>query len=122
MKKKDAFKGVKHEIPREYETVVILNPEIEEAQLNQFMDKIKDIMLKNKAEFINFSDWGTRKLSFKIKNSSRGKYLVIRFSSNGSFIQELERNLKIMDDCLRFQTVVSAKNTEVVKEEAANVQ
>jgi small subunit ribosomal protein S6 len=114
--KKNLLKEIEHQFPKKYETLIILNPDIEESRLNQFLDKIKDIMSKNNAEFINFEDWGSRKLSYDIKRLNRGKYILVHFSAKGSFIQELERNLRIADDCIRFQTVVFTKDIEPKKE------
>ncbi|MCL4542509.1 MAG: 30S ribosomal protein S6 [Deltaproteobacteria bacterium] len=120
MKKKNFLKEIKHQFLKKYETAVILNPDMEELKFNQFLDKVKDIMSKNNAEFLDFHDWGTRRLSYGIKNFNRGKFAIIHFSANGPFIQELERNLKIMEDCMRFQTVVYTKNLQAVKEEVIN--
>ncbi len=120
LKKKNFLKEIEHQFPKKYETVVILNPDMEELKFNQFLDKVKEIMSKNGAEFLDFNDWGIRKLSYDIKNFNRGKFAVIHFSAKGSFIQELERNLKIIEDCIRFQTVVYTKNLETVKEEVVN--
>lgn len=120
MKKKNFLKGIEHGFPKKYETVVILNPDMEELRFNQFLDKVKDIISKNDAEFLDINDWGTRKLSYDIKNFNRGKFIVIHFSAKGPFIQELERNLRIIEDCIRFQTVVYTKNLETVKEEVVN--
>ena len=78
-------------------------------------------MSKNSAEFLNFEDWGIRKLSYDIKKLNRGKFILIHFSAKGSFIQELERNLKISDDCIRFQTVVYTQDIEPKKENKEEV-
>ncbi len=121
MVKKNLFKNIEHQFPKKYETLVILNPDIEETKFNNFLDKIKDIMSKNSAEFLNFEDWGIRKLSYDIKKLNRGKFILIHFSAKGSFIQELERNLKISDDCIRFQTVVYTQDIEPKKENKEEV-
>jgi small subunit ribosomal protein S6 len=114
--KKNFLKKIEHQFPKKYETLIILNPDIEENRLNQFLDKIKDVMSKNGAEFLDFEDWGARKLSYDIKKLNRGKFILVHFSAKGSFIQELERNLRISDDCVRFQTVVFTKDIEPKKE------
>lgn len=119
MKKNDFFKSIVHEFPKKYEVVVVLNPDIEEMRFNSFLDKIKEITSKNDAEFLDFLDWGSRKLAYNIKGFNRGKYVVIHLSAKGSFVSELERNLRIMDDCLRFQTVVFTKDLEIAKEKEA---
>lgn len=120
MKSDNFLKKINHQVSKKYETLVILNPDMEELRFNQFLDKVKDIFSKNNAEFLDFDDWGTKKLSYDINNFNRGKYVVIHFSANGSFIYEFERNLRIMDDCIRFQTVVFTKTAEPVKEEVVN--
>lgn len=121
MVKKKIFKEIEHQFPKKYETLIILNPDIEETKFNQFLDKIKDIMSKNNAEFLNLEDWGTRKLSYDIKKLNRGKFIIVHFSAKGSFIQELERNLRISENCIRFQTVVFTKDIEPKKENKEEV-
>ncbi len=118
MAKKNFLKGIVHEFSKKYETLIILNPDTDESSLNKLIDKIKDVMSKNGAEFINFEDWGARKLSYDIKKLNRGKFVLIHFSAKGSFIKELERNLRIWDECIRFQTVVFTKDIETKKENA----
>lgn len=120
MKKKDLFKDVTHEFAKKYETMAILNPDLEEAGLNKFIDNVKEVISENDAEFLDFSDWGSRKLPYLIKNFNRGRFVVIHFSSKGSFIKEFDRKLKLMEDCIRFQTIVFTKNMEPQKEEAVN--
>ena len=116
MAKKNFLKEIVHEFSKKYETLIILNPDTDESGLNKFIDKIKDIITKNGAEFINFEDWGARKLSYDIKKLNRGKFVLIHFFAKGSFIKELERNLRIWDECIRFQTVVFTKDIESKKE------
>lgn len=116
MAKKVFLEEIRHIFPKKYEILIILNPDIDENKFNQFLDKVKGIMSKNNAEFLDFEDWGTKKLSYEIKKFNKGRFIVIHFEANGSFILELERNLKIADDCMRFQTIVLVKNTELKKE------
>lgn len=120
MAKKNLFKKIEHQFPKKYETLVVLNPDIDELKLGQFIDKIKDVMAKNSAEFESFDDWGVRKLSYDIKKFNRGKFGLIHFTAKGSFVQELERNLRISDDCFRFQTVVMTGDYEQKKKNSDN--
>ncbi|MFW0884873.1 30S ribosomal protein S6 [Candidatus Acidulodesulfobacterium sp. H_13] len=117
MAKKVFLEEIRHIFPKKYEILIILNPDIDENKFNQFLDKIKGIMSKNNAEFLDFEDWGTKKLSYDIKKFNKGRFIIVHFEANGSFIQELERNLKIADDCMRFQTVVLIKSTKPKKKE-----
>ena len=77
MVKKNFLKQIEHQFPKKYETLIILNPDIEENRFNQFLDKIKDVMSNNGAEFLDFEDWGARKLSYDIKKLNRGKFILV---------------------------------------------
>ncbi len=116
MAKKNFLSKIEHQFPKKYETLIILNPDIDEPKLNQFQSKIKDIMSKNGAELISFEDWGSRKLSYDIKKLNKGKFVSVNFLAYGSFIREFERNLRIADECIRFQTLVFNRDLEIKKE------
>ena len=129
MKKKDVKKNskmstlgllMKHGIPKKYELVIVLNPDIDESKYSQIIEKIKAIISSDGGELLDINDWGVRKLSYGIKKFNRGRYVIIRFLAEGPIVHELERNLRIMDDCLRYQTLVFTKNLEAPKEEAVN--
>jgi small subunit ribosomal protein S6 len=119
--KNNIFSDINHNFPRKYETVIIINPDLDDSQYNQFIEKIKGIIVKENAEIVSISDWGLRKLSYEIKKISKGRYVVIHFLAKSNVVAELERNLRNIEDCLRYQTVLFTNDLESSKEEAVNV-
>ncbi len=115
------FSDINHNFFRKYEIVIIINPDFDDSQYNQFVEKIKGIIAKEGAEIISVSDWGLRKLSYEIKKTGKGRYIVVHFLAKSNVVAELERNLRNTEDCLRYQTVLFTNDLESSREEAVNV-
>lgn len=83
-----------------YETIAIINPSIDEAALKGTVEKIKDLISANgKVESVE--EWGNKKLAYPVKKHSEGYYVLVNFSSNPEFIDELERVYNITDEVLK---------------------
>jgi ribosomal protein S6 len=51
-------------------------------------------------------DWGMRDLTYRIKKQRRGYYVRLEYDSTPAALKELERNLRLSEDVLRFLSVV----------------
>jgi small subunit ribosomal protein S6 len=49
--------------------------------------------------------WGLRSLAYRIKKNRKGHYVLLNINAPGNAVMELERQLKINEDVLRFITV-----------------
>ena len=67
-----------------YESVVIINPNVEETKVNEL---------------------GKKKLAYEVKKNKEGYYVVYDFEANPNLIAELERNYRITDDVIKFIVV-----------------
>lgn len=83
-----------------YETIMIINSTIEEAAIKSTIEKIKDLISANGA-VESVEEWGNKKLAYPVKKHSEGYYVLVNFSSNPEFIDELERVYNITDDVLK---------------------
>ncbi len=115
--KKNVLKKIKHSKAKKYETVILFNPDADENVYNEAIEKITKIISDKKGNLIAINDWGVRKLSYNIKKFNRGRYIILHFSGENTAIFELERNLRIMDNCIRYQTLIFTKDLEPKKEE-----
>ena len=50
-----------------------------------------------------------RDLAYPIRKQQRGYYVLLEYTSTADAVKELERNLKIADEILRFVSVASQK-------------
>ena len=84
-----------------YESVIIINPNVDEAGVKALEDKFTELINENgKVEKVD--SMGKRKLAYEIKKFGEGTYLVFNFESKPEAIKELERVYRITDDVLKF--------------------
>ena len=87
-----------------YESVVIINPAVEEAKINELTTKLTD-MINNDGKVEKADNLGKKKLAYPVKKNAEGYYVVLYFTANPSIIAELERNYRISDDVIKFMTI-----------------
>ena len=107
---------------RRYETIFITHPELSEEELSELRQKVNSILASYKGDLIKFDDWGTKKLTYEIRKNSRGHFFLMDYLAGTDLIRELERNLRLHDHVLRFQTVrigdqISPETLKTLKEE-----
>ena len=83
-----------------YETIMIINSSIEEAAIKSTIDKVKDLISAN-GTVESVEEWGNKKLAYPVKKHSEGYYVLVNFSSNPEFVDELERVYNITDEVLK---------------------
>ena len=87
-----------------YETVFIINPNVEEAGIKELIQKFSDL-INNAGKVENVEEMGKRKLAYEIKKNKEGYYVVINFEAQPELIKELERIYRITDDVIKFIVV-----------------
>jgi small subunit ribosomal protein S6 len=90
---------------RRYDLIFIVQPDLSEEETKAVSDRYLQIITGQKGIIIKTEDWGKRRLAYDIKKQSRGNYFLVDFYGPGSMIREIERNLKIDDNILKFITV-----------------
>jgi len=84
-----------------YETLFIINPDLDEESTKAVVDKFKNL-LETSAELENIDEWGKRRLAYKIMDKSEGYYVLANFSAVSDFPRELERIYKITDEIIKY--------------------
>ena len=87
-----------------YESVVIINPNVEENGLKALIEKFSTLInTDGKVEQVN--ELGKKKLAYEINKNKEGYYIVFEFEAKPSLIAELERNYRITDEVIKFIVV-----------------
>ena len=87
-----------------YESVIIVNPNVDEEGLKALEDKFTGLINENgKAEEVKYM--GLKKLAYEINKSREAHYVLINFEAKPEFIKELERIYRITDEVLKFIVV-----------------
>ncbi len=98
-----------------YETLFVVKPTLTEEEITVQITKIKNILAKEGAELLGTNDMGMRKLAYPVQKNDRGYYTVLFYKAEGAVISELERNLKINEDVIKFLTVKYTNNKEMAQ-------
>lgn len=87
-----------------YESVIIINPSVEEQGVKDLISTFTDLINKNgKVEKVD--ELGKRKLAYEVKKNKEGYYVVFTFEAKPDSIAELERNYRITDEVIKFIVV-----------------
>jgi small subunit ribosomal protein S6 len=89
----------------EYELVVIVTPEVTEEKQEARLNTIGQYITGHGGTITNVDKWGKRRLSYPIKKSFDGIYTVFKFTLPPGASRELENNLRISEDVLRYLMV-----------------
>src|SRR4030065_2344725 len=89
---------------RKYETIFILDPDLEEEQTQSAIEKVKGIITQNNGEILKVEDWGKRKLAYEVKKKAKGHYILIHFTGSPALVSELERNFRVMDAVIKYMS------------------
>jgi small subunit ribosomal protein S6 len=86
---------------RQYELMVILDPETEERTVDKTMDKFLTVVKSDGGTVDNVDIWGRRRLAYDIKKKSEGIYVVVTMSAEPATAQELDRQLNLSESVMR---------------------
>ncbi|MGF1469433.1 MAG: 30S ribosomal protein S6 [Sandaracinaceae bacterium] len=90
---------------REYELIYILRPNATTAEGTKVFDRVGEILERFGARLTKVDNWGKRRLAYPIKKLTRGVFVLLKFVGPGDVVAEIERNLRNLDEVIRYQTI-----------------
>ena len=91
---------------REYEIMLILPAEADEALVGTAVGRIERIVTEGGGEVRNIDRWGRRRFAYELQRQHEGYYVVVRFSAAPDVQPELDRTLNLADEVIRHKIVV----------------
>ena len=95
-----------------YETLFIINPDLEESEITKTIDAVQEIITAGGGTILKVDRWGRRQLAYLIQNKREGYYVIIYFQSPSTIIDELNRRYKLTDSIMR-NLVVQPNKSQV---------
>jgi len=86
---------------RQYEMMVILDPEVEERTVGPSLDKYLSVITTQGGSVDKVDIWGRRRMAYEIKKRSEGIYAVVDFTASSDTAKELDRQLGLNEAVLR---------------------
>lgn len=105
---------------RNYETVFILTPVLNESQVQETVEKFTQVLKENSADIINQESWGLRKLAYPIQKKSTGYYFLVEFTGSGNIVDTLELAFRRDERVIRFLTTVLDKHAVTYNQRRRN--
>ena len=93
---------------RNYELVLIINPEVVDEAFDATIDSISQLIIGKGGVVSDVGRWGKRKLAYPIEHCREGSYVLIKCMLKPTLTRELEATLRISEKVLRHLLV----NTE----------
>ena len=88
-----------------YEHMLIARQDISAQQVDALATHLKTIVEEQGGKVEKQEYWGLRSLAYRIKKNRKGHYVLLNLNAPANAIVELERQLKINEDVLRYMSV-----------------
>jgi len=96
-----------------YENIFIARQDISTTQVEALADSFANLVAENGGKVEKREYWGLRNLAYRIKKNRKGHYVLFNLEAPPAAVSELERNMRINEDVLRYLTIrVEALETE----------
>ena len=91
---------------RYYETIYIVDPNLENSVLEKTKNQIGQELEKTKAKIINHRDWGKKRLAYQVAKQKYGSFILLQFEiDDWSKMEDFDQWLKLNNSILRHMTV-----------------
>src|SRR5262245_47788188 len=91
---------------KQYETIYILRPDVDADSADKVQGRVAEVLDREKGKLLKVEAWGRRRLAYPVAKHKKGVYVYVKYVGKGGLVQEVERNLKLQDAVLKFQTVL----------------
>jgi len=98
---------------REYETIYILRPNTPNEGVSEVNTRIKNVIEGMGGKIIKVDNWGKRRLAYEVAKERKGIYLYWQYLAQPGVVEEAERNLRMLDNVIRYLTVKVDENIDV---------
>ncbi len=92
---------------RLYEAVYIFDAVLDEAAINQKLERYHSLATETGGEVTAVDHWGVRQLAYPIQKKKSGYYVVSQFNADPEGLPEFERALKLDESLLRYLLVLN---------------
>jgi small subunit ribosomal protein S6 len=88
-----------------YESVFIARQEISAQQVEALADAYESVIKDNGGSVEKRENWGLRSLAYKIKKNRKGHYVLFNIDAPADALHEMERQMRLNEDVLRYLTL-----------------
>ena len=86
---------------RQYETIFIINPDLDESQINDVTEAVKTAIESGGGKVLKVDPWGKKRLAYAVKQHTDGYYVFIVFESSPEFVNQLNGHYRITERIIK---------------------
>jgi small subunit ribosomal protein S6 len=95
---------------RQYEVMVILDPDTDERSVQSTLEQYLTVITKGGGTVDNLDIWGKRRLAYEIQKKSEGIYAVINLTADPADVKEMDRQFTINESIMRTKVIRPGNN------------
>lgn len=88
-----------------YEHIFLARQDLSGAQVDEIIQNYKSLLEENGGSVGRIENWGLKSLTYRIKKNRKAHYAILNIEASGAAIHEMERQMRINEDILRYMTV-----------------
>ena len=88
-----------------YEMALVVTAKIDDSARAEVVEKAKGYITRAKGVIVGIEEWGKKRLAYEIDYQREGFYYFIHFEAEPSVPALIERDVRIMDNILRYLIV-----------------
>ena len=105
-----------HDMPL-YETVFIARQDMTPAQVDELSTNLTNVIKEGEGQVVKTDNWGLRSLAYRIQKNKKGHYVLMQIDAPAPAVLEMERQIRLNEDVLRYMTIRVEEFEEETAEE-----
>lgn len=88
-----------------YEHVFLARQDVSGQQVDALIEQFKGVIEQNGGKVSKIENWGLKSLAYRISKNRKAHYALMNIDAPSAAVVEMERQMRISEDVLRFLTV-----------------
>lgn len=95
-----------------YEHIFLARQDLSGAQVDELIQNYKTLLEDNGGKVGRIENWGLKTLTYRMKKNRKAHYALLDIDAPAPAVQEMERQMRINEDILRYMTVSVEEHEE----------
>jgi len=95
-----------------YEHVFLARQDITPQQVDGLVEQYKGVLEANGGKVGRVENWGLKSLTYRITKNRKAHYVLMDIDAPAAAVHEIERQMRINEDILRYMTIAVEKHEE----------